>query len=221
MSTHSPFYSTAREINPDGGTHAISADPCEKAAAERATRSSWRKFPYYGHRYGERGHRFSLSDSGWIATLCALPRASAEQQILWLANLLAARGMPRYLMECHLEFLHAEIGTCSAQSTAAYNTLLHCASFLRVLREQQMPLQTLEHLAAQFETTAGNETGAVRNMGAVLVAAAIDERSGVEHAVKHVTDWACDPNRFSSAWIAAVNGTVQAARNRMNGTARI
>lgn len=59
---------SARTLNPEAGEHAISADPGEQAAAEAATRLSWREFPYYAKRYGERGWRFSLSDSGWLQT---------------------------------------------------------------------------------------------------------------------------------------------------------
>ncbi len=48
-------YASARTINPEAGEHAIAATAAEQAAAEAATRLSWRDFPYYLKRYGERG----------------------------------------------------------------------------------------------------------------------------------------------------------------------
>jgi len=62
-------HASARTLNPEAGEHPISAHPGEQAAAEAATRLSWKEFPYYAKRYGERGWRFSLSDSGWLQTL--------------------------------------------------------------------------------------------------------------------------------------------------------
>src|SRR4051812_29905222 len=115
-----PTFQSSRSINPDAGDHAITADPVEKAAAEAAIRLSWREFPYYAQRYGERGWRFSLSDTGWIETLCHLSSTEADGQVRWLGGLLAARGMPLYLLERHLVHLHAELVRARPDRTARY-----------------------------------------------------------------------------------------------------
>jgi hypothetical protein len=80
-------------------------------------------------RYGERGWRFSLSDSGWLQTLRELSPDAARAQLLWLSNLLAARGMPRYLMARHLEHPHAELVSRLADRAGRYD-------FLRLLAAQ-------------------------------------------------------------------------------------
>ena len=64
------MFGSARLHNPEAGDHVISVDPAEQSAAAAAIRASWREFPYYARRYGERGWRFSLSDTGWLQTLC-------------------------------------------------------------------------------------------------------------------------------------------------------
>src|SRR6201996_8866117 len=100
------MFGSGRSINPEAGDHAVSVDPLEKSAAEAAVRASWREFPYYAKRYGERGWRFSLSDTGWIQTLCHLGSDEARTQAAWLGRLLATRGMPTYMLERHLILLH-------------------------------------------------------------------------------------------------------------------
>src|ERR1700759_3135283 len=92
---------SASTVNAEAGAHPISSDPVERLAAVAATRRSWKEFPYYPRRYGERGWRFSLSDSGWIQTLCDAGPGEALAQIKWLGGLLAARGMPCLLLERH------------------------------------------------------------------------------------------------------------------------
>ena len=129
----SPFVS-ARHVNPEAGDHAVTADPDEQAAAEAAIRASWREFPYYAKRYGERGWRFSLSDTGWIQTLCHLSAPEARVQVRWLGGLLAARGMPLYLLERHLVHLHRELVQALTERTAQYDSLLSCANYLRESR---------------------------------------------------------------------------------------
>jgi hypothetical protein len=124
-------YGVARDINPDAGTHAISNDPAERAAAEAATRQSWREFPYYPRRYGERGWRFSLSDSGWLSTLSDASDSEAFEQTRWLARLLVSRGMPQYLLERHLFHLHSALMQALPAKVKRYERLQRCAQRLR------------------------------------------------------------------------------------------
>src|ERR1700755_2420664 len=114
------MFGSARYTNPEAGDHAVSTDPLEKAAAEAAVRASWREFPYYARRYGERGWRFSLSDTGWIETLCHLNISEARAQAAWLGRLLATRGMPTYMLERHLVLLHGELLRVAQDREARY-----------------------------------------------------------------------------------------------------
>jgi hypothetical protein len=205
-------YAVARDVNPDAGTHAISGNPAEIAAAEAATRKSWKEFPYYAQRYGERGWRFSLSDSGWIATLCDLSPADARDQVLWLGGLLAARGMPRYLLERHLEHLHDELTRAVPDKSASYAALKNCAAALREIRESHVPAASFESMAQSFEHRVKPCKARVVNMGRMLVAALADERAAVANAIESLEPWATDPSRFDSMWIDAVRETIATAR---------
>jgi hypothetical protein len=205
-------HALGRHINPEAGFHAITADPVEQVAAEAAIRASWREFPYYARRYGERGWRFSLSDTGWIQTLCDLTPSEAGAQIRWLGGVLAARGMPQYLLERHLEHLYRELAAVRPGSAARYGVLLDCARVLRAMRIAQLDEASSQRLAQAFDTRVAAVDARVANMGRVLVAAVADERAGVAHAVESVTAWACDAARFPADWTAAVEETLGAAR---------
>jgi hypothetical protein len=209
-------YAVARDINPDAGTHAISGNPEEIAAAEAATRKSWKEFPYYAQRYGERGWRFSLSDSGWIATLCDLSPADARDQVLWLGGLLAARGMPRYLLERHLEHLHDELVRAVPEKAASYVALNDCATALREIRESHVSAAAFESIAQSFENRVKSCKVRVANMGRMLVAAVADERAAVANAIESLEPWVTDASRFDSVWIDAVRETIAAARAQAN-----
>jgi hypothetical protein len=210
-----PFVSP-RNVNPEAGDHAISADPVEQAAAEAAIRASWREFPYYAKRYGERGWRFSLSDTGWIQTLCHLTATEARAQVRWLGGVLAARGMPMYLLERHLEHLHRELVQVRPEQSARDDVLLDCARSLRESRIAQIPEALFHSLASDFDqrVRGGNENPdrRIANMGAILVAAAADELAGVGNAIASVESWACDVERFDPIWITAVRDTFAAVK---------
>src|SRR5207245_1203744 len=75
----------------------------------RAGAQSWERFPYYARRFGERGRTFTDRDSLWLAGLAARPEGDLPAQVEWLGGVLAARGMPRWLLECHLEVLYREL----------------------------------------------------------------------------------------------------------------
>lgn len=210
---------SARTLNSEAGAHAISADPGEQAAAEAATRLSWREFPYYAKRYGERGWRFSLSDSGWLQTLCELSPDGARAQMLWLANLLAARGMPRYLMERHLAHLHAELLARMPDRGSRYDFLRVLSAHLRELREASLPAPAFASLASEFEARTQGCTESVKHMGTVLVAAVADDAAGLDTVLGNVREWAQDPARFEPEWIQAVQAVIDQARAALTAPA--
>jgi hypothetical protein len=203
---------SARTLNPEAGEHVISADTGEQAAAEAATRLSWREFPYYAKRYGERGWRFSLSDSGWLQTLNELSPEAARAQLMWLANLLAARGMPRYLMERHLEHLHAELVARLPDRAVRYDFLRLLSAQLRDVRVALLPAATFANLASDFDAQMRACKGAVKNMGTVIVAAVVDDAAGIGTVLAKLSEWAQDPARFEPEWIQAVQSTIGHAR---------
>lgn len=205
-------YAGARHVNPDAGDHLISAHPEEMAAAERATRRSYALFPYYGLRYGARGRRFSLSDSGWITMLCDLLPDTAKREIRWLGGVLSSRGMPQWMLECHLEILHEELTGAMPDQSLRYERLLTCAEELRQIRQSHVPEDTFRALAAAFDERTRGMEGPLRNVGGMLVSAAADETAGIANAVPTLEAWMCDPERFPAPWIDAVRATIAEAR---------
>ena len=210
-----PRTQPASALNPAAGDHAVTADPLEIAAAERAIRRSWAEFPYYARRFGARGRSFSSSDSGWLVTLTIMTDEGARAQALWLGTVLSARGMPRWMLEHHLELLADELTHARPEDAARYERLRACARALRDRRQAHVDETTFVELERAFDARVpAAEQRRLRRMGGILVAAVADERDGVELAVPSVVSWATDPARFGDDWIAAVHETVAEARVR-------
>lgn len=208
---------TIVQLNREAGDHAVTVDPRELEAVKRAADRSWQEFPYYEMRYGERGQRFGLSDGAWLVTLCEARPSVALEQIRWLGFTLSSRGMPQLLLESHLEFLRVELTQSVPERQARYQRLGHYAEALREQRQSQIPEQELRSLAAAFAARAGQSFDLPR-MGEILVSAVADEAAGVERAVASLETWACDPDRFPTAWIEAVRSTIAEARARAGRT---
>lgn len=211
MSNAGPSYGIGRDVNPDAGWYAIANDPAERAAAEAATRRSWREFPYYAKRYGERGWRFSLSDGGFLTTLSDASEADAIAQTRWLGKLLAARGMPQMLLERHFTHLHAELIERRPAHAERYARLVQCSAALAELRRNAMPEESFTRLAGEFEMATATYRDRVPNMGTVLLAAVVDDRCGLEGVAANVGTWASDPGVFGEEWRTAVSATLAAA----------
>jgi hypothetical protein len=206
-------YVPASTINPQAGTHPISASSLEIDAARRAAARSLREVRYYQERYGERGRRFGESDGAWLATLCRGGPAYVESQVLWLGNVLSSRGMPRWLLERHMEILHDELVVARPEDSACYDLLRQGADLLRRRRERYIPQAEAEVLERDFLARADRDWAArLPEMGRLIVAAAADEADGVARAVSSLVSWAGDPARFPVQWRKAVRGTVSDAR---------
>lgn len=202
----------ATSLNPSAGHHSVTADPRELAASERAGERSWSTWTYYTHRYGERGRLFTRSDSAWITTLGDYPASVVERQIRWLGALLAARGMPRLLLENHLRILHEELVAAVPERASEYASLLQAADSLRAERHAAVPERILTNLEVGFRDLLDSAGGDALRAGALIGAAVADERAGVPGAVESLLQWLADPARFNARWIAAVEHTLQQAR---------
>lgn len=200
-------------LNPEAGSHAVTTDPRELRSALRAGRRSQRRFRYYERRYGERGRAFTRSDSAWIVTLAEEPLGVVERQLRWLGALLAARGMPRWLLEVHLETLHAELVAAVPEKRTSYDALLRVAAMLRDERLSHLDETTSSELAERFDRRLGSASSReLPEAGALLVAAVADERNGVYRAVDSLMEWLADPTRFPDQWVTAATEIVTAAR---------
>ncbi len=202
-------------LNPEAGNHPIPADTREIEAALRAGERSWQAIPYYEQRYGDRGRRFTWSDSSWIVTLVQHSEPVVQHQIAWLGRILAARGMPRWLLEQHLDVLHAELVQAIPERREQYAVLAQTAGWLRDLRRAAIDERTFQALAAEFETLVEPEwSERLTGIGHLLVAAVADEKAGLKYAVSSLESWLTDPTRFPQPWIDAVHTIVGKARSQ-------
>lgn len=214
-----PPHEQARVLNPEAGSHAIPTDARELQAALRAGERSWQLFPYYEMRYGARGAQFTRSDSAWLVTLASYAQPAVDQQIGWLGRVLAARGMPRWMLEQHLGLLYAELVAAIPEQRAIYARLEQAAAALREQRCRSVSDQMLEQYRAAFDRRAGSEWRArLPGTGALLAAAVADERAGIAQAVPSLAGWLADPARFPQDWIDVVLDTIRLARQQVQAT---
>lgn len=200
-------------INPEAGNHPMPQDEREIGAALRASAQGWNEFGYYLQRYGQRGKRFSDSDTCWLATLAALEPAIVRQQIDWLCRVLASRGMPTIMMEYSLRFLSAELAKVVPEKQASYQKLVDAADSLRAAREKIVASSDLQSLSAEFDQAIPDDMAQdYRNTGKLLVAAVADEKGGIKGSVAALQGWLTDPQRFSGGWIGAVTSILQKAQ---------
>jgi hypothetical protein len=202
---------SALALNPEAGLHPVCDDPQELAAALRAGQRTWDTFPYYAERYGDRGRAFTRSDSAWIVTLVRSPGTVAAQ-VLWLGSVLASRGMPRWLLEVHLEHLHEELVYALPRKLRVYASLQRAAEMLAGRRRARMPDVAFQAIERAFDERADPVWIArLPRTGALIAAAVADERDAISRAVPSLASWLSDPTRFPERWVEAVALTIEEA----------
>lgn len=186
-------------FNPEAGETPAPSDPVDVAIAEQSARVIWRAFPYFAWRYGERGARFGRSDAGYLLTLADVPEDLALSQIEWLANLLAARGMPSILLEYQLEHLAR---LTSRQHRPSEPRLRWLAARLRRDRSKVMPVQVVLECEKICRAAARGETR--RHGAGRLIASAVADRAlGFGTHDQALTRWLVDTDRDDVAWARA------------------
>jgi hypothetical protein len=192
-------------INPEAGNHPIPDDEREIESALKASDRGWAEFGYFKQRYGDRGKRFSDSDTCWLVTLTNLDQEIVQPQIDWLCRVLAARGMPTIMMEQTLRFLHEELSTAIPEKRADYEKLKISAEHLRKARDNQIDEFAFQSLVEEFEHSVDKERAeAFCNTGRLLVSAVADEKRGIDGTIEALCKWLTDTNRFPVEWINSV-----------------
>jgi len=182
-------------VNPASGGYEITTDATLLRAAVRAAQGSIDAMPYYGIRYGERGSRFATTDSAWLISLAALAESRAVPQVQWLSRVLAARGMPTWLLEMHLDALVSEVR--SVADPAAVGSLPAAADALAVARRRHVDDELIRS-ADDWADEALRQDLPVPRTGALMAAAIADERSGVTRDDRVLVDWLTDPERVET-----------------------
>ncbi len=203
-------------LNPEAGAHPVPDNPMEVEAAIRAGRRCCLEYPYFAWRYGERGQRYTYSDSAWLATLISRDQAMVNVQVEWLGGVLASRGMPRILLQRHLELLYEELAArVLERKEEDVAKLLVAADRLAGQRRAVIADADFDAIRARFEQAAGPDWRVrLPGVGAMLVSAVADQIHGIEEAVASLEGWLTDPNRFPPHWIAAVRDALREARAR-------
>lgn len=207
----SAFSTHVTRINPEAGTHPIPENKDEIKAALSASQRAWHAFPYYDVRYGERGRRFSDSDTCWLVTLTRLDEESCNRQISWIGRMLAGRGMPSVMLEETLRYLEEELNGLVPQDGTSYALLGQAANSLRNARQKVLSDRDAQTLITEFEKATDNFSSSIPRVGELLVCAVADEANGMENAVASLSGWIAEQERFDADWCAAVNATLQAA----------
>lgn len=200
-------------LNPDAGMTPMPTDPRELEAALRAGRITQRITPYYGFRYGERGARFTRSDSAFLATLPGHAAHTVQRQVEWLAGVLANRGMPTLLLEQHLRVLAHELVRAIPERKADFEKLVACSRALGARRNAALPDRVGRGLAAAFPAAAGLPPSRLAaSVGQILIAAVADERVGMINAVPSIEAFFLDRSLFPPAFVDAARITIARAR---------
>lgn len=200
-----PGLASASSVNPEAGNHAVPDDARVLDAAIRAGELAWFRYGYYRCRYGERGRRFTASDSAWLATLCDCNPKVIAGQIRWMERFLGARGMPRRLLEEHLRILHMELSVAVPERRSAWDRLAPEIERLRAERRAVLPDVRSRALAREFDATVSADLADAHPWaGEILAATVADAACGVPGVADSVAAWLADPARFPEPWCRAV-----------------
>ncbi len=197
-------------LNPEAGNFPIPTDPIEINCAISAGLKCWDEFPFYEKRYGERGRRFTVSDSAWLVTLSELPVDLAISQVYWLAKYLAKIGMPTITMEFQLKYLYEELSEAIPENEPKYKTLLIasnalCESRLKILEQQFFEEGNL--VFNSYLEDSGYSDEILDNTGLLICSSIADLRNEFDDSVQAFKCWITDPLIFPNEWIKAVEET--------------
>lgn len=188
-------------LNFEAGGHGVTVDSLEIRAALRAGRITWDYYPYLEQRYGERGKRFTRSDSAWIVNLVQTDAEEVQRQLRWLGRVLSNRGMPQIILENHLRQLLEELLKLAPENQENYQKLSMAADDLAAMRSKILSKKKFEKLAADFEAVLASVPAVdLPGCGELLLGAIIDEQLGIPNALNSLSEWLLDADRFSSQW---------------------
>ena len=180
-------------LNAEAGDVPVPEDPRELAAVQAAVRTTYRVFPYYEYRFGGRGRRFGASDGGWLVWLVRLPQKTLEGTVVWLQQVLGARGMPGWLLEVHLDILVWHLNRVRPDGRDDYARLTKAVTSLREDRTAVISDEGMNVMAREFAASLTSDPSrTVVGLGRLVVAAVVDERLGMVRVVDSFREWLDD-----------------------------
>lgn len=194
-------YAVVQALNTGAGRHEGTSDLREVLAAIDAGVRTLIDFPYLAARYGERGRRFTRSDSAWLVLQSEADLDTGFGQVEWLSRVLAHRGMPSVVVEHHLLHLQEALTRAIPERAERYRRLAEIGERLRSRRISALP--AFEEAVRSFRLSKP-----IGNIGPILAGAVADRRLGVDNAVSSVESWLTDRERFPPDWIEAVKQTI-------------
>lgn len=205
-------------LNPEAGNFPIPTNPLEIQAAISAGLRCWNEFTFYEKRYGERGKRFTSSDSVWLATLYELSFDLANNQVKWLAKYLANRGMPIFTMEFQLWCLYEELVLLIPENEQKYKTLFLVSEELKNERMEKIPSVIFEEsnsIFVDFCVQLNVNDEPMKNTGKLIASSIADSKNGLESSLQSFKTWLTNPEQFSPNWIQAVENTYSTIENQI------
>ena len=187
-------------LNPDAGATPSPVDPAVLTIVERSATLIWRVFPYFEWRFNVRGRAFGRSDAGFLATLVALPPSMQEAQVVWLAKVLGARGMPSLLLETQLELL-GRVGRRAGW--AGGGAMSDLAALLRTSRRRVMPDERLRVCDRHFLARTASLRPFRRAIGALIAAEVADLRLGYVDRADATLGWLLSNGPDDQRWRSA------------------
>ncbi len=170
----------ATTLNAEAGSHPVPQDPRELDAVRAAGERTLQDFPYFVWRYGERGRRFTDSDGGWLLTLVKYPQERIDHQVAWLGGVLATRGMPRVLLQRHLERLYEALRLRMPEPQAPYGKLLSAADKIAAAQRRIIGDAEVEQLSTDFERAITAEWHRrLPGTAQIVIGAVVDEAAGL------------------------------------------
>jgi len=208
-------------INPEAGRHAMPQSDTEIARALRCAAAAWKRYPYLEARYGERGRRFTQSDSCWLVSLYDMDEAVVVKSLRWLRGVLAGRGLPSCILVSHLQVIDEDIRRDDAQRAGQARGFRTVINHFQAECDIYLPPAVGRDLTERWQQTldacAGPHTA---NAAELLIAARVDTAIGMAEAWKNTAAWFRDPARFSSEWIAAVEALADELEENIVGSGK-
>lgn len=199
----------AAAVNFEAGDHAIPQDVGEIALALRAGKAAWEAYPYLERRFGERGRRFTSSDSCWLVALTRMPIETATKNLDWLRTVLASRGIPTVILEGHLRAIVQQLALEFPEQVDMRGRYDRFLAGLEAGRQALGWTGETSLLVAQLgQRLQACEGQTVASAAELIASAWIDERCGIAGSLASVHGWFTDTERFSPAWVALVGELV-------------